>query len=464
MENELRLNKKKKKDKKKKKKSDKSLKERRQSKFIEAEIKSIGEYLVRKRIGKGGFGSVYMVTSTKTGKTHAIKRISKKGTPESELESIEMEISLLKYLKHPNIVTYIDVISEPVSGYLNIVLELCEQGSLASILKDFGKFPEPLTCRYISQVLLGLDFLHQQGVIHRDIKGANILADKDGNVKLADFGVATNLTNSDDPDNQLPAGTTYWMAPEIVKMTGQLSYACDIWSLGSTIIELLSGAPPYFDLPMMSACFRIVQDDHPPLPPDISENCKAFLMSCFQKDPQRRLQASVLLKHEWLKGAQDSKGEEASDIKRRLSNESPRRPKGLATEKVESKGHSNRSERTTDDSDDNTIESKKNSFNDLDTEKKARTLSPKNSVVMRNNWTEQQGGGGENVNEEPEDPGFSLDDFPDMDGDFVEGGVGGISQGNEVEDSGMIVGTENLDKYKEDEEDFGEFGEIELDL
>mmetsp|Transcript_12347 Transcript_12347/g.30397 ORF Transcript_12347/g.30397 Transcript_12347/m.30397 type:complete len:1026 (+) Transcript_12347:119-3196(+) len=436
---------KRKKDKKKKKKKDKKdkgqKKDRRNSTFLEQEIKQIGEYRVRKRIGKGGFGSVYMVTSTRTGKTHAIKRISMKGTPQAELESMQMEIQLLKYLKHPNIVTYIDVINEPKLGYLNIVLELCEQGSLASILKDFGSFPEPLTCRYVSQVLMGLDFLHQQGVIHRDIKGANILADKEGNVKLADFGVATKLKNND-PDNQLPAGTTYWMAPEIVKMTGQLSYACDIWSLGSTIIELLTGQPPYFELPMMSACFRIVQDDHPPLPPRISEDCKAFLMSCFQKDPQRRLHASVLLKHEWLKGQADTKS--ATELTRRMSNGK------LASPPNDTKVDSFKSNRSTDeptDSDhtfDSKADSKKNSFNTIN-EKKARTLSPRPSILQNFIGNE----------DEPEFP----DMFPDVGARDLDAGGVGVDQADDNFE--MMVGEKNLEKYQENDDDFGD---MELDF
>eukprot|EP00466_Bigelowiella_natans_P020354 jgi/Bigna1/91009/estExt_fgenesh1_pg.C_850084 len=439
---------KKKKDKKKKKSGKK--KERRKSAFIEQTIKQIGEYRVRKRIGKGGFGSVYMVTSSNTGKTHAIKRISLKGTPQSELESIEMEIKLLKYLQHPNIVTYIDVIPEPKEGYLNIVLELCEQGSLASILKDFGKFEEPLTCKYVSQVLKGLDFLHQQGVIHRDIKGANILADKEGNVKLADFGVATKIKNSSDPDNQLPAGTTYWMAPEIVKMTGQLSYACDIWSLGSTIIELLTGQPPYFELPMMSACFRIVQDDHPPLP-QCSENCKAFLMSCFQKDPQRRLQASVLMKHEWLKGQDDVKQIDNSfeQVGRRVSDGKTQKlnPQGPTTE---AKVNSFKSQRSTDDSE-HTYDSKKNSFNGI--EKKARTW-------QQNNWMDDTNTNA--ANEDDGAPAFPDMSFPDVD-ELDAGGIG-IDQAAD-DNFDMMVGEKNLEQYQENEDDdFDDFGDVELDL
>ena len=127
--------------------------------------------------------------------------------------------------------------------------------------KNFGKFPENLVALYMSQVLQGLLYLHEQGVIHRDIKGANILTTRDGLVKLADFGVATrgNVGESS------VVGTPYWMAPEVIELSGATT-ASDIWSLGCTVIELLDGKPPYHKLQPMPALFRIVNDDHPPLP------------------------------------------------------------------------------------------------------------------------------------------------------------------------------------------------------
>ena len=138
----------------------------------------------------------------------------------------------------------------------------CENGSLHSISKNFGKFPENLVGIYMSQVLHGLLYLHEQGVIHRDIKGANILTTKQGLVKLADFGVATR-TNTFHESSVV--GTPYWMAPEVIELSGATT-ASDIWSLGCTVIELLDGKPPYHKLQAMHALFRIVNDDHPPLP------------------------------------------------------------------------------------------------------------------------------------------------------------------------------------------------------
>ncbi|KAG9072093.1 hypothetical protein KI688_006317 [Linnemannia hyalina] len=179
-----------------------------------------------------------------------------------------MEIDLLKKLNHANIVKYYGF--EKTTEYLNIILEFCENGSLSSLCKNFGKLPEHLGATYITQVLDGLIYLHDQGVIHRDIKGANILATKEGIVKLADFGVAT-LSND----------------------VGDMSVGC-------TVIELLDGKPPYHDLPPMGALYRIVQDDHPPIPESVSAIVRDFLMQCFQKDCNLRVSAKKLSKHPWI--------------------------------------------------------------------------------------------------------------------------------------------------------------------
>ena len=211
-------------------------------------------------LGKGAFGSVFRALNMGTGETVAVKQVKLADLPKSELRVITLEIDLLKNLDHPNIVKYRGFFK--TSDSLSIVLEYCENGSLHTISKKFGKFPENLVGIYMSQVLHGLLYLHEQGVIHRDIKGANILTTKHGLVKLADFGVATRTTTFHESS---VVGTPYWMAPEVIELSGATT-ASDIWSLGCTVIELLDGKPPYHKLQPMHALFRIVNDDHPPLP------------------------------------------------------------------------------------------------------------------------------------------------------------------------------------------------------
>ncbi|RMZ75030.1 hypothetical protein DV737_g5485, partial [Chaetothyriales sp. CBS 132003] len=258
------------------------------------------EYQLGDCLGRGAFGSVFRALRWSTGETVAIKQIKLADLPKSELRVIMLEIDLLKNLDHANIVKYYGFVKTPDT--LNIILEYCENGSLHSISKNFGRFPENLVALYMSQALAGLLYLHEQGVIHRDIKGANILTTKQGLVKLADFGVASKTAGLSESS---VVGTPYWMAPEVIELTGATT-ASDIWSLGCTVIELLDGKPPYHQLQPMPALFRIVNDDHPPLPQGASPLALDFLMQCFQKDPNLRVSAKKLLKHPWIVSAKRS--------------------------------------------------------------------------------------------------------------------------------------------------------------
>ena len=111
------------------------------------------------------------------------------------------------------------------------------------------------------------------------------------------------------------------MAPEIIEMRGNVSTSCDIWSVGCTVIELLTGSPPYSDLNKWSALFRIVQDNHPPLPNGISESCKDFLLNCFQKEAALRINAKDILKHPWIRNQNQNALEIISDPNNQLPQE-----------------------------------------------------------------------------------------------------------------------------------------------
>ncbi|KAE8147123.1 cytokinesis protein sepH [Aspergillus avenaceus] len=262
----------------------------RMGKTSAKDVAELKDYQLGDCLGKGAFGSVYRALNWNTGETVAVKQIKLADLPKSEL----------RVIMHPNIVKYHGFVKSAET--LNIILEYCENGSLHSIAKNFGRFPENLVGLYMSQVLYGLLYLHEQGVIHRDIKGANILTTKEGLVKLADFGVASRTTGLNEAS---VVGTPYWMAPEVIELSGATT-ASDIWSLGCTVIELLEGKPPYHSLQPMPALFRIVNDDHPPLPQGASPAVKDFLMQCFQKDPNLRVSAKKLLKHPWIVNARRS--------------------------------------------------------------------------------------------------------------------------------------------------------------
>jgi serine/threonine protein kinase len=157
---------------------------------------------------------------------------------------------------------------------------------------------EHLVFFFVKQILEGLDYLHSQGIIHRDIKGANLLLTKQGSIKLADFGYSIKLSEKEKKNSMV--GTSFWMAPEIIEPIGNISSSCDIWSLGATIIQLLTTKPPYYEFDVVPALFRILTDEHPPIPENISENLKDFLKKCFNKDPLKRPTAKELLNHDWI--------------------------------------------------------------------------------------------------------------------------------------------------------------------
>ncbi|WWC70634.1 uncharacterized protein I206_104585 [Kwoniella pini CBS 10737] len=310
---------------------------------------ALSNYQLGDILGRGASGSVYRALNFLTGETVAIKSISLLSLPQSSLPDIMSEIDLLKNLNHPNIVKYKGFARDKEN--LFIVLEYCENGSLQSILKKFGKFPESLISVYISQVLEGLIYLHEQGVIHRDIKGANILTNKDGSVKLADFGVSStsnsssknqlkqinNLidddqqsifhnTQKEENGNQV-VGSPYWMAPEVIEQNGA-STASDIWSVGCVIVELLEGKPPYGDLAPMQALWRIVQDESMRIPEGASPIVKDFLYHCFQKDPNLRVSAKKLLRHPWMMSVK--KSNEAPSLPAQIKSGATGRPQSRA--------------------------------------------------------------------------------------------------------------------------------------
>lgn len=240
---------------------------------------------------------VYKAINMKTGEIVAIKEMKKTARiADGALQGFSQEVQLLTRLRHPNVVKVIDSITQ--NDTLSLIMEFVDGGSLASIITKCGKFPESLTALYMSQVLEGLAYLHENNVIHRDVKGGNILVTKEGVAKLVDFGCAAAIC-SDMTKRVTVVGTPYWMAPEVVSMTGQGPQS-DIWSFAATIIELVTSQPPYWGMPPVSAMFHIVQDGCVELPNDISPELRDLLRRCFVKNPEDRPSAAALKTHPWF--------------------------------------------------------------------------------------------------------------------------------------------------------------------
>ncbi|SCV01962.1 LAME_0G19680g1_1 [Lachancea meyersii CBS 8951] len=246
-------------------------------------------YALKQVVGKGAYGIVYRAVNRQTGKQVAIKVIEY--DEEEELNEHMLEIDLLKNLKHENIVKYHGFIQK--SHQLFILLEYCSQGSLRDLIKR-GPVDENECRAYIKQTLHGLRYLHEQGVIHRDIKAANLLLDGHNVVKLADFGVSTRVNSL----AMTYAGSPNWMAPEVMMGQGATTVS-DIWSLGATVVEILTGNPPFHNLVNEAACYAIVHDVYLP-PKSLSSTCRKFMRACFQKIVFQRPTAQDLLKYDWI--------------------------------------------------------------------------------------------------------------------------------------------------------------------
>lgn len=223
-----------------------------------------------------------------------------------KIQALKMEVEVLRKYKHKNIVKYIG--AESTSEFLNIFLEFVPGGSIQSMLKRFGAFPEPVVKNYTKQILEGLEYLHANHVVHRDIKGANILVDEKGTCKLADFGSAKmNIAFYEEQQYNSLRGTVNFMAPEVIKQKGSGRFA-DIWSLGCTVFEMLTGQPPWsqFNNQIYALMHIANAKQGPQIPNTLSKEAQDFLQKCLQIDPKKRWNVHRLLKHPFIVNQQIS--------------------------------------------------------------------------------------------------------------------------------------------------------------
>ncbi|XP_033628628.1 mitogen-activated protein kinase kinase kinase 2-like isoform X2 [Asterias rubens] len=291
---------------------------RRRDSELEHSIKSLQEMSIKegaksprapvnwrkgKILGQGAFGVVYLCYDADTGRELAVKQVptdNSNNEARKEVKALKSEIELLRNLHHDRIVQYFGCSED--KQVLSIFMELMPGGSVKDELRSYGALTENVVRKYTRQILEGVAYLHISHIVHRDIKGANILRAGSGNVKLADFGASRRLQTiaSFVTGIKSVTGTPYWMSPEVINGVGYGRKA-DVWSVGCTVVEMLTTKPPWADYEAMAAIFKIAtQPTIPQLPSTVSDISREFLRLTLIRDAQERPWAHELLRHDFV--------------------------------------------------------------------------------------------------------------------------------------------------------------------
>ncbi|XP_035265275.1 uncharacterized protein map3k19 isoform X3 [Anguilla anguilla] len=258
-------------------------------------------------LGRGAYGTVYCGL-TDQGQLIAVKQValddSDQATAAREYRRLQDEVDLLKTLCHVNIVGFLGTTLQ--DNVVSIFMEYVPGGSIASIIHRFGPLPERVLSLYTQQILEGVAYLHENRVIHRDLKGNNVMLMPTGVVKLIDFGCARRLSclsHSSSNGELLRSvhGTPFWMAPEVINETGH-GRKSDIWSVGCTVFEMATGRPPLAHMDKIAALFYIGarRGLMPTLPDEFSEDARNFVQACLTSDQRDRPSAQELLLHPFI--------------------------------------------------------------------------------------------------------------------------------------------------------------------
>ena len=290
------------------------------------------QWQVQARIGQGAQGVVYSALDRSNGKPLAVKVIELGGIPERARLAVEQESALMQTLHHPNVVQGYGIQLSGDGAQASVLMELLPMGSLAALVRRGGPMPEATVQAYTRQLLSGLHYLHGRGVLHRDLKPGNLLLSEAGVVKVADFGISKLGAAAVEQHSNTLVGTPGYLSPDAIQ--GKYSVYSDVWAVGCTVLELVTGLPPYhekqrcFDSPTQLIFYIATSGKHPTIPPALSpataaeaaadSGCfvagsdkarppgavspalRSFLAKTFSATPSERGDCADLLAHAWL--------------------------------------------------------------------------------------------------------------------------------------------------------------------